>query len=258
MSGRVYGRSANYYDDIYRGLVDYEGDVAFLLRIVRRYVGRSPRSLLDLGCGTGTHALLFARRGVQVTGLDASRTMLALARDKAKAAGLSLRLVHGSMRSFRLPRRFDLVISMFGAIGYLLTARSLLGCLGSVRRHLVPGGLFIFEYWQTSGVKSGHQSWLDRRTREFEILRLSESTLHRRPSRVSMDFRYFVLRGGQLRDRFVEHHVVRTYTRGEMGRLLRRSGLERLGEFAATPGRKAFDPVTPDTFRILAVAGAHS
>ena len=81
-----YGRFARYYDRIYDGIVDYEGDVDFLERAFLRF-RRKPRTILDLGCGTGNHDLPLARRGYEVTGLDRSQAMLVQARKKAIAAG---------------------------------------------------------------------------------------------------------------------------------------------------------------------------
>src|SRR3989304_6740337 len=90
---RAYGRFAQYYDFIYHSLVDYEGDVDFAERIFRRFMGRRVESVLDLGCGTGHHAIPFARLGYDVTGLDLSTQMLAYARRKARAAPLSVPIV---------------------------------------------------------------------------------------------------------------------------------------------------------------------
>ena len=255
MPGRAYHGFAEYYDFLYHGIVDYEGDVSFLQRIFRRYTHRRPRSLLDLGCGTGNHALPFLRRGFEVTGLDASGPMLAVARRKARAERLPLRLVQGDMRSFHLGRTFDVAVSMFGAFGYVLPDQDVLGCLRSVRRHLSPDGLFVFEYWHTSGVRPGIQSWMHRKGEGREILRLSEGQFDAKRSRLAMDFRFFVFRDRRILDRFDERHVVRTYTRPEMGRLVRRTGFDRLAEFAVTPSRKDFRRPTRETFRIMMVVG---
>jgi ubiquinone/menaquinone biosynthesis C-methylase UbiE len=61
------------------------------------------RVALDASCGTGNYALAFARRGAQVTAVDASAAMLALAQVKARRAGLPLALVRVSLE--RLPFR---------------------------------------------------------------------------------------------------------------------------------------------------------
>jgi ubiquinone/menaquinone biosynthesis C-methylase UbiE len=54
-----------------------------------------PASVLDLGCGTGSLAVLLAEAGHCVHGLDASPAMLAAARTKGAAAGVRLDLVLG-------------------------------------------------------------------------------------------------------------------------------------------------------------------
>ena len=234
--------------------MDYAGDVAFLQRLFRRYMKRKPRFLLDIGCGTGSHGLLFVRRGYEVTGLDASASMLAVARRKSRPEDDPLHLIHGDMRSFRLGRMFDAAVCMFGAFGYLLGERDVTGCLTSVRRHLAPDGLFVFEYWQTSAVRPNHQSWLDRSAEENEIIRFSESRFDSRRSRLAMDFRFLVIANRRVLDRFSERHVARTYTRGEIGRFLRKTGFGRVGEFGVTPKLKQFRRVTPETFRIMAIA----
>jgi ubiquinone/menaquinone biosynthesis C-methylase UbiE len=55
----------------------------------------APASVLDLGCGTGSLAVLLAEAGHHVTGLDASTAMLEAARAKGAAAGATVRLVQG-------------------------------------------------------------------------------------------------------------------------------------------------------------------
>ena len=73
--------------------------------------------LLDLACGTGGVALIAARRGAEVTGLDISADQLAKARAAADKAGLSIRFDEGDAQA--LPygdAEFDMVASAFGVI----------------------------------------------------------------------------------------------------------------------------------------------
>ncbi|HKW43520.1 MAG TPA: class I SAM-dependent methyltransferase [Thermoplasmata archaeon] len=254
MSHQAYQRFAEYYDALYHGFVDYDGDVAFLERLFREYMRRRPQSILDLGCGTGNHDLPLLRRGFDVTGLDASASMLAVARRKARAGHLRLRLEKADMRSFRLGQKFDAAISMFGAFGYLLSNSSVTSCLRAVRRHLADDGIFAFEYWHTPGVRPGHQSWMQRKRGGLEIVRFSDSIFDPRTSRLAMNFQFLVLRGNRVVDRFDELHVARTYRRQEMDRFVQGAGFDRIAEFAVTPSRKDFRRVARDTFRIMTIA----
>ena len=83
MSDTVFGCGyADQYDLLYSDK-DYEAECDLLEEVFRRYGTGPVQTILDLGCGTGSHALLLARRGYQVTGVDRSQEMLAQARQKA-------------------------------------------------------------------------------------------------------------------------------------------------------------------------------
>lgn len=256
-SGGLYRRFAAYYDFIYHDLVDYEGDVDFLEAVFRRGTRSPPRAILDLGCGTGNHALPLAARGYDVTGIDASPDQLAVARRKAREAHLAARFVRDDMRSFRLARTVDAAVCMFGAFGYLRSAADLALFLRSVRQHLRPHGLFVFEFWHTPAVQP-QQGWFQKAGPEYELIRLSESRFDKRSHVLSLEFRFFVFRSRKLLDRFDEMHRVRTYTIPEMRALLRRGGFELLHAYAATNEKKGFQRPTSSTFRIMAVTRPRS
>ncbi len=67
---------------------------AFVDSLIRRPRG----GLLDLACGTGRHAVEFARQGWDVTGVDYSDDLLDEARGNAKRAGVHVRLLAQDMR----------------------------------------------------------------------------------------------------------------------------------------------------------------
>lgn len=258
-SRTAYGRSARYYDFIYHDLVNYAGDVAFLEAVFRRWMRPKPRRILDLGCGTGNHDLPLARRGYEVTGLDLSADQLSIARSKAKRARLPIHFVQADMRSFDLDQTFDAAVCMFGAFGYLVNPADVIRALRSLRRHLRPDGVFVFEFWQSSGARpAGYQGWYHRSGPPYELVRVSESRYDPRTHILPIEFRYFVFHRGRVLDRFNETHIVRTYPTTEMRGLLRRSGFDPLAMYSATPERKEFERVRKSTFRIMAVARPRS
>ncbi len=71
----------------------------------------APGRALDLGCGTGRNAIWLARRGWDVTGVDASEVGLAQAQARATEIGVALNLVQDNLLDYRPPTaRFDLVV----------------------------------------------------------------------------------------------------------------------------------------------------
>ncbi|QBI18837.1 class I SAM-dependent methyltransferase [Egibacter rhizosphaerae] len=68
-------------------------------------------AVLDLGCGTGEHALLAAEMGLPPTGVDLAPTAIATARDKARQRGLQARfLVDDALAVDMLDETFDVII----------------------------------------------------------------------------------------------------------------------------------------------------
>jgi SAM-dependent methyltransferase len=249
-----YARFARYYDLIYHRIVNYEGDVEFLEDVFRRHRVQ-PETIVDLGCGTGNHAFLLARRGYRVTGIDLSRAMIAQARKKAAGSRTAPRFLRADMRSFELGEVFDAAVCMFGAFGYLLTPRDVLQSLRRIKAHLKPRGLFIFEFWQGSAARPApFQSWLDLSRKGLEIVRLDESRYDPRTGRLPVEFRFFVRRDRQFLDRFTEVHTIQTHSIPRMRSLLRRGGFDLLATFAATNVKKGFQAATPKTFRVMAVS----
>ncbi len=69
-------------------------------------------AILDLGCGTGRHSIEFARRGYRVTGVDISSGMLAIARENAAKAGVTVEFIESAAQDFAPDRLFDAAVSL--------------------------------------------------------------------------------------------------------------------------------------------------
>jgi SAM-dependent methyltransferase len=98
------------------------------------------RTILDVGCGTGSHLATLSEHG-RVEGLDRSLDMLGVARQRFPEVPLHL----GDMCSFELNRRFDVVTCLFGSAGYVSGRPALRRALSAMGRHVGPGGVLLVE-----------------------------------------------------------------------------------------------------------------
>jgi SAM-dependent methyltransferase len=119
-------------------------EAAFLVEVLGLRPGAA---VLDIGCGTGRHAVELARGGLRVTGLDISGGMLAEARAAAAAAGVELELVEADATSFDLGREFDAAVCLcegsFGLLGSDDAFEHDAAVLRCALAALRPGALFV-------------------------------------------------------------------------------------------------------------------
>ena len=149
-----HGFSKGYADeyDILYGDKNYEAECDILEAAFARYKSTAIKTILDVGCGTGNHAIPLAHRGYAVTGVDRSPSMLEHAQQKLLTDVLPLdnnqiKFLEGDARELDLGQTFDAVLMMFSVLGLQTTNADVISTLLSVRKNLKLGGIFVFDVW---------------------------------------------------------------------------------------------------------------
>lgn len=124
--------------------VDYEATVAFYEKILARE-GLSPRTAVDLACGTGSVTLLLAKKGLRVIGVDLSEEMLTVASQKAQEMDSPPVFVRQSLQALRLPRGVDMAVCALDSLDYLTDPADCALAIRRVYKALNPGGIFLFD-----------------------------------------------------------------------------------------------------------------
>ena len=135
-----YSAYARFYD-LDHGSLDAD------LVMIEQYAALCGSPILELACGTGRALLPLAWQGYQVTGVDISPEMLAIARRKVEAEGLTDRvmLVEQDMRHLAIKGRFNLAFVALNSFMHLLTPEDQLASLASIRQCLNPGGRLLLD-----------------------------------------------------------------------------------------------------------------
>jgi ubiquinone/menaquinone biosynthesis C-methylase UbiE len=143
-----FGQSVSYYYDLVVGHQgynkDYVKEVEFIHDVIQNYTTEA-QSILDLGCGTGYHAALLAKKGYSVHGVDLSAEMLEQAKTRVENQTMAscLSFSQGNVCTIRLDRQFDVVLALFHVVNYQVTNQDLLATFATVKNHLKAGGIFI-------------------------------------------------------------------------------------------------------------------
>lgn len=257
MSERIFAASyARLYDAMYAGK-DYARECDAIEGAIRRYGdGGACRSILDLGCGTGNHAIPLARRGYEVVGVDLSEDMVAIARRKAAETGVGASFQAGDMRDARLGRPFDVVVILFAALGYQIEDAGVASALGNARRHLRRGGLLVLDVWNAPTVfGEGARDRVsvvegpDRQLIKASLRSLDPGGVH-----VNVRVRVWDIAGATVAATADETHRMRPFSQPELERFLGASGLAPRAFFAFPD----LDAVVRDGTFDLGCVAAHS
>lgn len=212
--------SEHTFDEVYAGAYDalyqdkdYEAECDFLEQAFSpQYAQFRIRTVLDLGCGTGGHALPLAERGYTVTGVDRSEAMLLEAHRKAltQAAG-SCSFVQGDIRNLDLGRTYDAVVAMFAVVSYQTTNEDLMAALRTARRHLRPGGLFVFDCWYGPAVLAQRPTSRYKVVEHGDerIIRYTSPTLDTLRCTVRVNYKVLRLKGNRVLEETDESHLMR-------------------------------------------------
>lgn len=101
--------------------------------------------LLDVGCGFGRHSLELAGRGFAVTAIDPAAAMIAAARERAAAAGVSIDFQQIAAESMAIGEKFEAAICLFTTLGQITTDGDNSALVERVYTALKPGGAFVVE-----------------------------------------------------------------------------------------------------------------
>lgn len=235
---------ADYYDLLMR-TVPYNRWVDYIESILRRWEAH-PTFVLDLACGTGKVGSEMADRGFIVRGADLSEPMVRhcmtqqppLPAIVSDASNLALR-----------SETFDLIVSLYDSLNYILDPHALASCFRDAWRVLKSGGLFIFDLNTERALATGLFTQDNMYT--SEQLQYSWEAHWDRTTRICrVDMLYFYNGVENGPRQFRETHYQRAYEHEAVLAMLKMAGFVKLEAYSAY----SFRVVTPRSDRAYYVA----
>lgn len=150
-----------FYALLYRNRSEQEA-ADFIDRLIGLPEFHDVYSALDLACGRGRHSVHLHQKGMKVTGIDLSNNSIAYARQFEREG---LKFLRDDMRTFDLGKRFGAIFNLFTSFGYFSNLEENKAVLRNVRKHLLPEGLFVLDYFNAEKVESDfvpfEEKWMD-------------------------------------------------------------------------------------------------
>ncbi len=214
----IYNEMSKYYDKLTYD-VDYREIIKFYKSIFEN-LGKAPRNLLELGCGTGNVTSLLS--GYNIYAIDLSEEMLGIARGKLSNKR-NVHFFNMDMRNFKFEKKFDVAISALDSVNYIVEKDDLEKVFANAYAHLLPGALFVFDinsYYKISSVL-GNNTFTDE---VDDTLYIWHSNYNENTKICDYLMTFFIEREGGFYERFSETHRERAYTIEELKSLLLKVG----------------------------------
>ncbi len=219
-----YQHFALLYDELMMD-APYENWLQFIMKNIKKY-GNGGKRLLDLGCGTGTLSIPLSVQGYNITGVDLSEEMLAIAQAKSIEAGVQIAYYQQDMRELEGFEPFDIIGVFCDSLNYLRTEQDVELTFKNIYDHLLPGGLFLFDVhsiYKMENIFIG-QTYC---SSDEEISYIWNCFAGDQPHSVEHELTFFV-KENDLYYRYDEVHYQRTFIVDTYQQWLEKAGFELL------------------------------
>ena len=225
LSPHIFTDYSRYYDLLYKDK-DYIGETNYILTVLNKQ-GITQGELLEYGSGTGKHGHLLAERGYQVHGIERSAEMTCRA-----VIGDGFTCQEGNICTVQLGRTFDAVLSLFHVISYQVSNSDLTAVFARAAEHLLPGGIFIFDFWYSPAVYTQRPTVRVKRMEddELEMTRLAEPAVWPNENRVDVHYTIFARqKTSGIMQITNEVHSMRHFSLPEIDLLANQNSFKRIG-----------------------------
>jgi len=250
----TFDKYAKYYDILYSDK-DYNKECNFIEKVFSEFLDKKPKKILDIGCGTGNYMTILLRKGYDVTGVDASASMVTLAEKKIRNLGFNNKVIVNTMSKFNIDEQFDAAICMFAVLNYVTDTEELVKSLANIRKHLKRGALFLFDFWYGPAVLRINPSTRIKviEANKTKVIRTVTPEIDTFSSLVKTHYYLLALNGDKVLDELTETHKLRYFFPDELNHLAKKSGLEILNycEFPVLKNKP-----NDNTWNVAAIARA--
>jgi 2-polyprenyl-3-methyl-5-hydroxy-6-metoxy-1,4-benzoquinol methylase len=223
-----------HYDKLVGANRDFKQQIDFLDKLFKKY---KVKSVLDCGCGTGTHSSLLAKKGYCVSAFDYSKNQIALAKKKAKQNNVNIKFYVADLRDFDLGK-YDAIISLYAPIMFACKNNAdLTKALNSMKKALNPNGIGFIET-MTSKMMLGSGIEITRHVdKKIKIARVSFYTFNTKDKSSKIKYVEILQKGNKLsyQESMASHKY---FDRNDFNSAFKKSGLKVISWYSSFDEKK--------------------
>jgi len=106
-------------------------------------------NILDMACGSGRHAIVFAKKGFKVTAIDISQRLISDAIQNASKVNVDIDFVLSNILEYTDSKKYHLAVNLFTSIGYFENDTDNFKVIEKAYNFLESGGYFVLDYFNT-------------------------------------------------------------------------------------------------------------
>lgn len=216
-----YGEFAAVYDKLMDDF-DYPAWAEYYMDLISG-AGVKVRRMCDCACGTGSMTIQFAKRGINVTGMDISRDMLEIAAVRARRAAQKIIFTAQDMTKLTLPRPVDAIVCACDGVNYLTDDGAVGEFFRAAHTNIKPGGCLAFDISSRYKLEKVIGNGFFGEERD-EVAYIWSNSLDEEKHIVEMDLTFFVRQEDGLYRRFEEKHRQRAHSADEIAAALEENG----------------------------------
>ena len=207
---------SEYYDSFYEKK-KYKKECQFISKILK--LNKNDK-LIDIGCGTGSHIVHFAKNCKEICGVDRSKYMLSHAKKKIFKLNLNKKVSFKlcDITKIRTNNKYDKAIILFHTLSYINNEKDLKNFFYYISKILKKGGLIVMDYWHLPAVlKYGlKKKKLVIRHKNLKVIRYTRPLKSETEDVCKLEFKISVFEKNNKKKEFKEIHIMKPFRRSQI------------------------------------------
>lgn len=208
----AFAKYAKYYDDIYNDK-NYKEETEYLVKIIKKFSKK--KNLLEVGCGSGQHAIHLKKHTYKVTAIDNSASMIEVAKNKE----IKIKFFKKDARTFKLNKKFDIILLNFHVINFLLNKNDLKKFFSNCFIHLKKEGILIFDFINLETIlKDKPKNKIKKifiNNKKINIIRNTRPFFEKKNKKFNIRFDLKVFKEKKLIESFKEIHKLKIHSKND-------------------------------------------